>query len=122
MLNKLFKRLAPLVAGILVAHTAVFAAYPYIAIISRSGNDVTVGVATGGSVPPGHVEPRAQNDNYYWWTNQVHNSTYNHSTTIDVKSSAVTNAAVYVYPNDGSGNYSYAIHNTVTGVTIWNGP
>jgi hypothetical protein len=82
MLNQLFKRMAPLVAGvILVAHSAAIAAYPYIASISRSGNDVTVGVATGGSVPPGHVEPRAQNDNYYWWTNHIHNSTYDHSTT-----------------------------------------
>jgi phosphotransacetylase len=50
----------------------------------------------------------------------VYNSTYDHSTTINA--GTATNANVYVYPDDGTGNYSYAIHNTVSGVTIWNGP
>ena len=110
--------MAPLVAGVLLAGqtTAIFADHCFISSFTRSGNTVTVTV-TQNPPPTGYVNPKAVPQNYHWWVDQ--NFYTEHITSITVPS-ATTNVCVYVYSVDSE--LSYAIHDTVNGVTIYNGP
>lgn len=113
--------MAPLVAGgLLVAQTiAAIAAYPHINSISRTGDSVTVTVAVAPYIPSGYVAAKYVGANYFWWMDQNRASGLDHNTTVNA--AGYTNACVYVYSFDDS-NYSYAIHDTVSGSSISNGP
>jgi hypothetical protein len=121
MKKTILRSMAPLVAGIiLLAQTGIgMAAYPFIGSISKGSTSANVSVAEGGSIPPGHAGPRKpDSNNYYWWVDQQSHSSGSTSTTY----LSATNVAVYVYPDDNSNDYSYAIVDDVDGTTIWNGP
>jgi hypothetical protein len=122
MLNQLFKRMAPLVAGVFLLGqlASLHAAFPYISSIQRSGNTVWITV-TQNPAPTGYAEPAPDEDNYYWWVEGSRQASLDHSTSM-YWAPGFTDAAVYVYPDDNSNDYSYATHHESTGGYIWNGP
>ncbi|MDX1983478.1 MAG: hypothetical protein SFV51_24615 [Bryobacteraceae bacterium] len=117
MFKSLFRRMAPLVAGVLLLQpVVVFSDYAYITDIQRSGNTVTVSVQD--PPPSGYASPRNASANYYWWIDQINSGYY--GSKVFYQAASFTNACVYVYSVDN--DLSYAIHDTVNGVSIWNGP
>jgi hypothetical protein len=123
MLNQLFKRMAPLVAGVMLASTSTGVAdFCYIQNIDwpSSPNDdtCTVYVATGQDIPTGYVEARTSN-NYFWWFDSTQFPSEDGKTTANVYP-GTQNVAVYVYSVDN--DLSYASSDRSTGITIYNGP
>lgn len=111
MLNQLFKRMAPLVAGVMIFGQAIplVGAYPQITSFQYvTSYDVAL-TTSGGPFPT------------FWFLNQNHNSSYNGDYSVNTYP-GVTNIAVYVYNEYPGAYYSYAIIDSVQGTTIWNGP
>lgn len=100
---------------------SVLATYPYIESITKGSTSASASVAYGGGVPPGHTGPRDPGTygNYYWWVDQNFYTSNTLSISIPY---GTTNVNIYVYPDDLSGNYSYAYVNDVWGTYIYNGP
>lgn len=124
MKKSLLRRMAPLVAGMLILGQCglAVATYPYIYNITWPeppyDQYATVYVYTGGSVPSGYVEPRSSTNNYYWFFGATY-SGYCCNTTIDTMGED-DSVSVYVYGTDN--DYSWATVSRTYGTLIDNGP
>ncbi|MDX1984282.1 MAG: hypothetical protein SFV51_28660 [Bryobacteraceae bacterium] len=115
MFNKLFKRMAPLVAGVVLLAMQSLqtqAAYPQISsFVYINSYEVEVTVSTSPYTT-------------FWWFGQSRNNTAPNYDGLDVANTypGYTNVCVYVYETYPGSDYSYAIIDSVQGTTIWNGP
>jgi hypothetical protein len=130
MLKNLFKRMAPLVAGVMVLTSinSGVADFCYISNIDwpvdSPGNQYcTVYVAQSPNIPNGYVAPAATEENYFWWFDDersIYAEGSDHSTVATVYPLTVTKVAVYVYSVDD--DLSWASVDRNYGATIYNGP
>jgi hypothetical protein len=114
MLNQLFKRMAPLVAGMMIIGQTIplVGAYPQITSFEYINSyEVKVTVSTSPYTT-------------FWWFGQSRNNTAPNYDGLDVANTypGYSNVAVYVYEEYPGEDYSYAIIDSVEGTTIWNGP
>lgn len=116
MLNKLFKRMAPLVAGVLlVGAIPVSADYPTITDFYYSSSyDVQLETQEG----PTEIET-------FWWRNGTQQPGWDGDMSVNLYPSGANNIAVYVYLNHdwpGTNHYSWASIDVYWGTNIYNGP
>jgi hypothetical protein len=114
MLKKLFKRMAPLVAGVMLAMQGLQtqAAYPQISSFEYINSyEVEVTVSTSPYTT-------------FWFFGQSRDNNAPSYDGLDVANTypGYSNVAVYVYETYPGSDYSYAIIDSVEGTTIWNGP
>lgn len=115
MLNKLFKRMAPLVAGVILmaAVGSLQAHYPYITGFAYI-NSYEVQLSTTQS---------ASEIRTFWWLDGYYTSSFDEAMLVNTYP-GVDNVAVYVYHNadyPGTNHYSWASIDDVWGTNIYNG-
>jgi hypothetical protein len=115
MLKNLFKRMAPLVAGVMLAATvcSVHAHYPYIEGFEYI-NSYEVLLDTR--------EPESEIKTF-WWLDGTYEDSLDEAMQVDTYP-GVDNVAVYVYLNDdhpSTNHYSWASIDDVWGTNIYNG-